>query len=254
VPFPRHAARRRPRLSKADEYIEKIITEAYKRELEREENVFRSLPFFATTLGVLATAIGLARPAIGPLDGGVYAWAIYSVLAATALATTAALVFLFQAIRRRGFKDPMRETDLMEYRADLQEFYAGADAPADATDTAVASELRQAMSAQLAEATESARENNIRRIEARSRAAVALLVAISLVFALVGLILTRDAASGGADHVTVKTGGGATSQPERDQGSGDRPPPSEAFTPSDAPGRPGSVDLPGGPAAAEGHP
>ncbi len=48
-------------MSKTTEYAEKIISDAFKREIDQEENVVRSLPFFATSLGVLAAATGVVR-------------------------------------------------------------------------------------------------------------------------------------------------------------------------------------------------
>ena len=109
-------------MSKADEYVEKVVTDSYKRELDQEENVVRSLPFFATSLGILATALGLARTAIGPFALSGIQLAIYTTLALTAVSILLVLAFLVQAIRPRDFKNPMTEQDLISYRSDPDAF------------------------------------------------------------------------------------------------------------------------------------
>jgi len=45
----------------ANEYLEKIVAESYKREIDQEENVVRSLPFVAAALAVLATIMIFLR-------------------------------------------------------------------------------------------------------------------------------------------------------------------------------------------------
>ena len=193
-------------MSTSAEYVEKLVADAYKRELDQEENVFRSMPFFATTFGVVATAIGLARPAIGPLDGTPAAICIYLLLAATFLATAAGLAFLFQAVRARKFEMPMGDHDLIAWRKKLESFYAEAGESEEATNAAIMADLRDDMTRQLATATALARANNLSRNQARGRAAGALIIAIGLVFALFLIILLRDAGMGGLGHVANAPG------------------------------------------------
>jgi hypothetical protein len=57
-------------MSKFTEYLEKFIADSFKRESDQEENVVRSLPFFATSLGVLAASVGLVRGALCPQPSG----------------------------------------------------------------------------------------------------------------------------------------------------------------------------------------
>lgn len=239
-------------MGKADDYIEKLVAEAYKRESDQEENVFRSLPFFATTFGVLGTAIGLARPAIGHLDGSPIAVSLYALLALIGVVTAAGLFFLFQAIRRRDFVNPMRESDLLLYRKELEAFYVKTEAPAGTVDAAIAADIQEAIVAQLAQATETTRRNNLLRLQARSRAATALIVAISLVFALMGLILTRDATEVGATNVGSTTRSAGTPGSAGDQGSRDRASDPKTDPAGDAAWRPGGVDSSG--RSTEGNP
>jgi ABC-type antimicrobial peptide transport system permease subunit len=65
----------------AAEYLEKIVADGFRRELEQEENVVRSLSFFATSLGVLVAFLGLATPLLPPLAAEPVAVAAYAALA-----------------------------------------------------------------------------------------------------------------------------------------------------------------------------
>jgi hypothetical protein len=237
-------------MTSPSEYIEKLVADAYKREADQEENVFRSMPFFATTFGVVATAIGLARPAIGPFDSTTASWIVHMLLAAVFLATAAGLFFLTQAIKLRSFKLPMTESALIVWRDDLERFYRESAEPAAAVGAAIVTDLRDAMTTQIAEATEVTRRNNLRRIEARGRAVTSLVAAIALVFALFATILVRD--SGAIlRHVTDTSGEPVAPRSVVGPGDPDRPLDPEAARPADANRGAGSLDLPGGRSAPE---
>jgi hypothetical protein len=180
-------------MSKADEFVEKLIGEGYKRELDQEENVVRSLPFFATSLGVLATALGLARPAIGPFALAAFPLAIYATLGFIGLAILLVLVFLLQATRPRQFKLPMSEQALLGYRTSLRDYYAASGKDEATLAEAMLADMREEVTRQVAEATRITRQNNLARLRARGRAVTALVAAIFLAFVLLGLILGRDA-------------------------------------------------------------
>lgn len=40
------------------DYLEKTFSDAYRKEVEQEENVWRTLPFFAATLALQLAALG----------------------------------------------------------------------------------------------------------------------------------------------------------------------------------------------------
>src|SRR5690242_10543276 len=81
---------------KAAEYLEKLVTESFKRELDQEENVVRSLPFFATSIGVLITFVGFVRTTLPAFS--LTAWPIiaYGLLFSLLCALAALLLFLYQ--------------------------------------------------------------------------------------------------------------------------------------------------------------
>jgi hypothetical protein len=188
-------------MTKPAEYVEKVVSEAFKREFDQEENVIRSLPFFATSLGVLGSAIAFARPALCQPVLRPFSVAIYASLILLALAVLTVFWLLFRAVRPRQFQFLMGERALIQYGEQLANFYASDEqgAPAD-VESAIVDDLRDAVTVQLATAAESSRAVNFVRLAARARALVALVLAILLAFVVLGLIIVRDTVAPGECH------------------------------------------------------
>lgn len=188
-------------MSKPAEYIEKVVAEAFKREFDQEENVVRSLPFFATSLGILASAVAFARPALCEPVWQPFSVAIYASLAALGLTSLAIFWFLFIAVKPRQFRYLMAEHELIHYAEQLSNFYAtdGEGPPAD-IESAIIDDLREAVTTQLATAAEASRAVNFTRLGARAKALVALVSAILLAFIILALILVRDTVAPGECH------------------------------------------------------
>lgn len=62
-------------------YLERLVFDSFKRELDQDENVVRSLPFFATSIGVLVAFAGLARGALPGFSFGFWPLLVYGLLA-----------------------------------------------------------------------------------------------------------------------------------------------------------------------------
>ncbi len=75
------------------DHLEKTFAEAYRKEIDQEENVWRSLPFFAATLALQLASIGQVREWLRDLDGLLFVLAA-ALLGLAALATFAAILFL----------------------------------------------------------------------------------------------------------------------------------------------------------------
>jgi hypothetical protein len=56
-------------MSKVDDYVEAYVTDGLKRQLEQEENIVRSLPFFATALSLIILLVGAGRGPRCQYDG-----------------------------------------------------------------------------------------------------------------------------------------------------------------------------------------
>ncbi len=166
------------------DHIEKTFADAYRKEIDQEENVWRTLPFFAATLALqlaalfqiverlpvrLTTAWWLAG-ACGTVIGG---------------ATVVALCFLALSIYPAKFRYIAPEPELLVYASDLMhDEYLDAEGPLDDPFSALAT-LKSALAQQYADATHHNRMINQRRAKWRSVAGLATLASVIATLALV---------------------------------------------------------------------
>ncbi|EWY36954.1 hypothetical protein N825_22850 [Skermanella stibiiresistens SB22] len=247
---------------KASEYLEKLIADSFKREMDQEENVIRSLPFFATSIGVLVTFVGFARgllPAFSrtswPELG--YGILVHGALAGLLVSLLALLLFLYKAVRERQFEYPMSESEMLDYAASLTAYYraladeatasgGGDDDPVEVIERAVVDDLRATMMGQMAASAKLSRANNLARLKARARAFSALMTALGFALVLIVAILIHDALNGGSHGQDgVARPGIAESQRA---GPEDGTPSGEAKGAGHAGSREGTLELRGSPA------
>ena len=170
------------------EQLERTLADSYKREIEAEENVWRSLPFFAATLALQFAGLAQARDWLLAMQGNAALVAIVLLVLAGG-STALGLLFLAQSIAPAEFRYLSRETELLRYAGALreQERSAGREV-AEASAAALAS-FRATLVAQYAMAVDHNRAINRRRATRRTRAALAILCSVLLVTALVALTL-----------------------------------------------------------------
>ena len=168
------------------DHLEKTFVDAYRKELDQEENVWRSLPFFAATLALQVAALSQVRDWLAATSGWA-SWAAVILLLLAAGATLAALVFLALSILPTEFRYAAREPDLLRY-AEAVRARAEADGatPGAASETANAA-LRATLVEQYALAADHNRTINQRRASSRNRAGLATLCSVLLFMALVAL-------------------------------------------------------------------
>lgn len=196
------------------EYLEKAIADSLKREIDQEENVVRSLPFFATSIGVLLASLGFVKPSLDKLVSGPFLWAAYGLAILMLMAISITTYYLFQATRRRQQYLPMMETAQIGYARDLTLFHqgqreAGIHGSDEGRDKAIVLDLRTAQVNQLAVYAESLRAVNLARLSMRARMFRVLCFAIivGLAQVLYILILTHEPA--GRNHVQAASQGPA---------------------------------------------
>jgi hypothetical protein len=233
------------------EYVEKIVADSFRREGDQEENVARTLPFFATALGVIATALIFIRPALCAPNLQPLTVAIYFALLATVVMVFIVLGLLSVAVWPRRFQVPMTEDALLGYAEQLMDYYTAPGPPtaiaASTIEEAIVDDLREAMTRQMATAATRSHSINSSRLKARSRALTALVFAISLAFVLVTLIFVRDTLFPGECNAGPQSGSSSPSGTEhssRPNGATS----SEAKAAGNAPNNQGGMDLQGGPA------
>lgn len=163
------------------DHVEKTLSEAYRRELDQEENVWRSLPFFAATLALQLAALFqiIERlPARGTLS-----WTVaVSFAASSGLSTLIALLFLAASIFPAKFRYVSSETDLHEFARGLA-IQSGEPPESDAIGV-----FKSTLAEQYADATDHNRRINQRRGRQRSIAGLATLFSVLATLALVSAV------------------------------------------------------------------
>lgn len=210
-PAPRRdtdASAPKPPEETVDKYLEAVFEERYKRQLEQEENVSRTLPFFAAALAVLANIIGLLRPSIPSFSMSVFALAVHACLAGLGFSILYSIVALWFAVRRKEFYYPTQEDEVRAYVAGLREYYASLGLSEAEIEGKIIADLRGMMIDQYARSAMHNRRINDARVTARAAAATSLMYGLGFAFGLLVIIFIHDAVYGApnAHSSTTATG------------------------------------------------
>lgn len=218
------------------DHLEKLLGELYRKEMDNEENVWRSLPFFSATLAVEVAVVNQVSPLVAGL-GGYLAWLAALAAALTMLLVAAVLFFLYRSIRPASFRYIASEPELVTYVAQLD---ARTDDDGQAsTPTSVKNELQRLLIVQFAEATANNRGINQRRARARTNAGRLLVASIAVTLVLVALTVSPQL----VNQVLTRSGYGQGVSTGSGQRSGGDPAPSTRPTGRAAEGNPATDAL-----------
>ncbi|MBR0653961.1 hypothetical protein [Plastoroseomonas arctica] len=162
-------------------HIERTLAEAYRKEIDQEENIWRSLPFFAATLALQLAALFQLVERLPPLSswGG---WIAVGFLTLSAIATLVALGFLAACIYPQKFRYLAPDEDLLNHaRLLIQD---EADQASGAGFSALVS-LKETLALQYAIGAQHNRTINKFRERLRSIAGLATLLSVVLTLFLV---------------------------------------------------------------------
>jgi len=106
-----------------DDYTEKFYADGYRQQIADEENVPRSLPFFATAFAVLVAIIAASKDLIPVPSLGVYPIVVWVLMLLLAICLLASMVFLLITLWPRDFKYVMSEPELHNYVVGLRQYY-----------------------------------------------------------------------------------------------------------------------------------
>lgn len=183
-------------------HLERLLAETYRREIEQEENIWRSLPFFVATLALQLAALFQVVDRLPPFD----TWAgrtSLSFIAISALSSLMALSFLAASIYPARFNYMPDDTDLLAYAIGLT---ADENEPHLGQSDALAT-FKATLVEQYAEATDHNRRINKRRERRRSVAGLATIAAVLSTLLLVGTAFIHYVPK----HATQGTAHGAAS-------------------------------------------
>ena len=220
------------------DYLEKLFGEAYRKEIDQEEDVWRSLPFFAATLALQLAGLAQIRDWVGGAAGWPL-WLSLSLLAAAALATLAALVFLAQSIWPARFRYVASELELQSYLETVRTTAAASGSSAEDATLAAVLAARTVMVQQYALGASSNRLINQGRANRRTRAGLATLASVLAVLVLVGLVVVSNLHGHGTASSTRPDGAA-----RRDAVQPGPAPPEPGAAPAHAGGVQGLVERP----------
>jgi ferric-dicitrate binding protein FerR (iron transport regulator) len=169
------------------DHLEKTLADAYRKEIEQEENIWRSLPFFTATLALQMAALFQVLDKVPP-------WTTWQgvlcavLLAFAAAATLVALGFMVAAIYPAEFRYVASEPDLVTYATDLDR--AEDETPEAEQGGDALAAFKRELARQYAIATHHNRRINQRRARRRSIAGLAALASILATVLLVGGVMT----------------------------------------------------------------
>lgn len=159
------------------EYIDRAFSEAYKREIDQNENVWRTIPGFVASIAFYAALAGLVISKLPPVKGSCWV-ALGYVLATISVAFgVCAFCFLWHAIRGRDYQGLPLETSTLSFVRDTESHYSAHDLDQDSQDYLALTDVQSMFADSYALAIAANRELNKSRYRGRANATICLLCA-----------------------------------------------------------------------------
>ncbi|MGC2522063.1 MAG: hypothetical protein WA417_05405, partial [Stellaceae bacterium] len=106
-----------------DEYLERIVAASYAREIDQEENIFRTLPFAATALAIIFAFMVFIKGDVPSRLDGFYSILIWLFLLLFWMVIAFSLVFLWLAVLAKPLRYLSSPNELYRYVMDLRNYY-----------------------------------------------------------------------------------------------------------------------------------
>jgi hypothetical protein len=185
----------------ANKYLEEIVAASYAREIDQEENVYRTLPFAATALAIIFSFMVFIRSDIPDKLSGIYPILIWVMLSFLWGVIAIALVFLWRTVGLKPLQFLSSPSELYKYLTDLRTYYTAVGTPPDQIEQRVVEDARSLMVEQYTVGATHNQRINEQRLRARARAFQTLILAVILALTTVVIILT---------HMLIRGGSGGT--------------------------------------------
>jgi hypothetical protein len=172
----------------AIDHIEKTLADSYRKEIDQEENVWRSLPFFAAAIALELAALFQIFSKL-PRTG---TWALVAaegLLVLIGLLLIAALLLLAACIAPVRFRYLSREPLLLRYTEDLIAFEQVGDNQTTAYPARASGILKHELARQYSVATDHNRRINKRREFRRAIAGLCVVGSVFMILLLVAVCL-----------------------------------------------------------------
>jgi len=182
-----------------DEYLEKIAAESYAREIDQEENVYRTLPFAAAVLAIIFAFMAAIRSDLPTGLNDRFSILVWTMLILFWVVIAVALGFLWAAIAAEPLLYLSPPSELREYMTDLRDYYTRSGTPPNQIEPQVVEDMRALVIEQYAYGVTHNQRINARRLRARSRAFLSLIAALLVALEAVVFIFGHKLVHGGAD-------------------------------------------------------
>jgi hypothetical protein len=180
---------------KTDEYLSSLFADSFKREVDADEAVWRSLPFFAAILGLAVAVLPSIYRSASAVTIPAWQMAVYGLLALSMLCFVTSGCWLWAVIKLRPYRYPPTDAKVLEYAAELQTFHASRKLSVEKRDDSVRDELREFMLREFALATTTNRRNNAAKARARSHVLLWIFAGFVFAFVAEATILAAQALS-----------------------------------------------------------
>lgn len=179
-------------MSHADEYLEEVLKSSFERELEVDEHVARTVPFFAATFAFAGPLFAFILERLPPLEVTFLSVALRVMLASAALCAVMVLVNLYQAVRLRRYKIPPSEPDLIAYAAELKKAFSDAGLTPKYVQLRAQEKLRELLIEHYAKDTAHNRAMNGPKLRARANGFTWLVIMLTIAFSMIGTMFVTD--------------------------------------------------------------
>jgi hypothetical protein len=172
------------------DHLEKTLADSYRKELDQEENIWRSLPFFAAALALQLAALVAVSGNLAPLAAG--RAVMFVIIMVVVIAAICALALLALSIAPSRFRYIVADPDLRDFAIRLGQ--VPREVWNDVEKDALAA-FKNELAAQYGAATHHNRLINQRRAKLRSIAGMFMIASIlgtlALVSATIGSQISR---------------------------------------------------------------
>jgi hypothetical protein len=185
-------------------YLHDQSEAAFKREVDADEAVWRTLPFFAAILGLAVAVLPAIYRSLDQVGSGGWHVVALTMFAVAVLCFVIAGFWFWSVIRLREYTYPPGSAELLTYAEQLSAFYAAHGLSPEDGDHAVRNDMRAFMTRQFADTAEGNRANNNAKAAARSQVLLFVMTGFLLAFLSEATILAAQAFGAG----TRSSGGG----------------------------------------------
>lgn len=194
-------------MGSVDEYLERVFSEGLKREIDSDESVWRTLPFFATAIGIAGTLLGYDGSRLPSFSWALLPLLLYTLLGAGILCLGISFAWLFNAVRQREYRYPPSEVDLHTLAQGYRNYNIALGRSGEDLEARIVQDMRSIMVDEYAQSASTNREQNRRKLFSRSQAIFFLMVGLAICFAYGSLAFVgqklgeRPEADKGTAHV-----------------------------------------------------